>query len=477
MARKKQRELYDSGSINPVMVGKVDSKGQAVIDKDSGKPAKVQKVDKQGRLVWRVVLTKGRETYFDESGRRLTRQLKISRNFHGTLKEARAFRDGLAKQYENVDVESGRNTFDWACSRWVDWMRDHNKASKGSIKQYETRLGYMREHLGPMKLAEIKADDVDDALSATIHERNMSNTTANKTFSVTKRVFTFAVQRDWIVRNPCDGTCAPKADKMEPKSRRSLTEEEAARLRACLDRDIASEVASLKEKEQRQADWGNTFGRGAIRGLSRISALVAVRVLLATGARRGEILGLTWDAVSFERSSICIRQTLTAAMQVKRPKTESGVRWLSVDSATMGVLGDWKKLQARMMHLICNEVGGVPVTLAQKPDTPVCVCDSGTWLDPNHFARWWRSYRVSIGFSDLLIHELRHTSASLLIGHGYDIKTVAHRLGHSKETLTLSQYAHLLPANDERAADLMGSILGASVEPEAPVLRMPAKTA
>ena len=46
----------------------------------------------------------------------------------------------------------------------------------------------------------------------------------------------------------------------------------------------------------------------------------------------------------------------------------------------------------------------------------------------------------------------------MLIGNGADIKTVAHRLGHKKETLTLSQYAHAIPANDRAAADLIGSL-------------------
>lgn len=53
---------------------------------------------------------------------------------------------------------------------------------------------------------------------------------------------------------------------------------------------------------------------------------------------------------------------------------------------------------------------------------------------------------------------LRHTQATVLIGNGADIKTVAYRLGHKKETLTLSQYAHAIPANDEAAADLIGAL-------------------
>ena len=67
------------------------------------------------------------------------------------------------------------------------------------------------------------------------------------------------------------------------------------------------------------------------------------------------------------------------------------------------------------------------------------------------------------------MHELRHTTATLMLGNGIDVKTVQTGLGHSRASVTLDQYAHAIPANDKAAADLMGSIINRPV-PETPIL-------
>ena len=476
MARKKQREQYAAGSVSAVMVPKLGRDGSPVVH--DGKPAKTQQRDKAGREVWRVCVTRGHEDYFDAHGRRRKRQLKVQKVFHGTLAEARAYRDALAAQYENVDMTSARQTFEWASSRWVQYAKDKNIAAPETIKQYESRLALVSAYIGDTTLAELSADDIDFAVSAVMKARNLSNTTGRKVFAIVKRVLAFCVDRGWLARNPASSTIAPLADEVDPTSRKSLTAEEAARLRSTLDTDIETALAEYAAKESRQASWGNTFGRSAVRGLGAVSKLVCVRLLLASGCRRGEILGLTWDAVDFDAGEIVIRQTLTASMKVKRPKTKSGLRAISIDESTMSLLGWWKEQQSTMLHFVMREdKDGLPHALTQTPQTPVCVSDIGGWLDPNHVGRWWRSYRASIGFDTLLLHELRHTSASLLLGSGYDLMTLAHRLGHKKATLTLAEYGHMMKTNDRKAADLLGSILDAPAKDAGEVVRLERKTA
>ncbi len=53
------------------------------------------------------------------------------------------------------------------------------------------------------------------------------------------------------------------------------------------------------------------------------------------------------------------------------------------------------------------------------------------------------------------LHDLRHTSATILLAEGVDIRTVAHRLGHAQTSTTLNVYAHALPAADEHAAQVL----------------------
>ena len=94
---------------------------------------------------------------------------------------------------------------------------------------------------------------------------------------------------------------------------------------------------------------------------------------------------------------------------------------------------------------------------------------------PSRTTAWWgqpgkKGFRNQIGFPDLVMHELRHTQATQLLGNGVDIKTVQHRLGHAKASLTLDMYAHAIPANDREAAAIMGGLTGTAARKEAGII-------
>lgn len=446
MARTKQRETYGNGSVTPVMVEK------------NGK--KVQKRDKHGVPLWRVCVTLGTEDYTDKNGNPRKRQRKVQKVVHGTLDDARKVSKDITESYEHVDVESARDDFSAVASAWLDMAKTSNICGKDQLAHYRRHFGLMAQYLDGMPIIEVKKADVEKALASVKAAHGLSNTTMHTIFQQTKRLFEYAVDSDICLRNPCRAIVAPKVDKV--KTRRSLTAEEAARLRACLDRDELAAYESFEGKEQRQASWGNTFTRSALRGLSHISGLMAGRIMLSTGCRRGESLALTWSCVDFESSQITIRQTINQRGEVKEPKTGASIRSLYVDADTMEHLRKWQSIQKKALHLVMVEdAEGRKHPIEQTDETPVCCSDVGSWLDPTNVSRWWRAYRVAIGFPDLKMHELRHTSATLLLGNGVDVKTVQHRLGHASASLTLDQYAHAIPANDKAAADLMGAICGA----------------
>jgi integrase len=104
------------------------------------------------------------------------------------------------------------------------------------------------------------------------------------------------------------------------------------------------------------------------------------------------------------------------------------------------------------------------VPLEQDEDTPVCIGDKGSWLPPSRITHWWsgagkgKGFRDEIGFPGLMMHELRHTQATQLLGEGVDVKTVQTRMGHAKASHTLDLYAHAIPTNDQNAADVMGGL-------------------
>ena len=461
MARAKQREVYGNGSVSP--------------EKRNGEVV---------RDAWRVCITLGTETYVDKEGNQRKRQKKVQKTVHGSLADARKVCKQMVEEYEHVDLARAKDCFSTVAEAWLDMARTANLCGKDQMRKYERYFSLMAKHLDKKPIAEVKKTDVEVALAAVKKENGLSNTTMHKIFQQTNRLFEYAVDSDICVRNPCRAVAAPKVDKVT--TRHSLTADEAAKLRACLDRDEKVAYKDFEDKEQRQVEWGRTFMRSSLRGLSHISDIIAVRLLLATGCRRGEILGLPWSAVDFKSSQIYIRQSLNNQCEIKETKTAAGVRALYVDAETIAHLRVWKVFQAKALHLVMVEdEEGKKHPVEQTDETPVCCSDVGGWLDPTNLNRWWggnkskhiEGYRDTIGFPDLKLHELRHTAATLLLGNGVDVKTVQHRLGHASSSLTLDQYAHAIPANDRDAANLMAAIYNAPAEPMGRVVKVDRKTA
>ena len=453
MARTKQREVYGNGSVSP-------EKRNGEVVKDA----------------WRVCVTLGTEKYIDGEGRERKRQRKVQKTVRGSLADARRVCKQMVEEYEHIDHDAAKMTFATACEAWATSMRTANTCSKAKLKDYETMLAQVSEKLADKPLAEIKKLDVEAALASVKSERNLSQRRHREMFQTVKRVFEYCIDNDWLVRNPCRGLSTPRVT--EEVDRRSLAPEECARLRACLDRDELAAYEDFQAKEQRQAEWGHTFTRSKLFGLSHISGLIAVRLMLATGMRRGEALGLQWQSVDFEANQITVCKSLDAQMQHKSPKTKSGIRTLSVDAETMAHLRKWKAFQAKALHLVMvKDANGKKRPVEQTDNTAVCCSCNGSLYDPTKCAEWWRSYREAIGFPTLRMHELRHTQATMLLGNGVGVKDVQARLGHASSSLTLDIYGHAIPANDRAAADLMGAIYGASVEPSAKVVYLQRKTA
>lgn len=475
MARQKQRENYRNGSVSAVMVDKLDASGTAIIKKD-GTKAKVQAKDAQGRPVWLVCISLGTEKYIDKSGRARKRQRKVQKRVHGTIDDARKVARQLTDGYSTIDRNATGKTFEDACAAWSKSMQENNTCAPSKLKDYMTRLAYVSAHLGQKPLIDITTDDLEEALSAVKVERSQSPRTYRDSKRHVKRVFEFAQRKHWIVFNPSDDL--EKVSVRGRVERRSLEADEFARLRACIDRDLRTAIDEFEQKEMRQLEWGNAFTRTSIKGLANISCMVGIRILCATGCRRGEMLAITWGKLDFESNSLTIDKSLNADAIQKEPKTEAGIRTIAVDADTMAMLKSWKAFQKKVLHLVMVEdANGRKRPVEQDASTPVVCSCTGTFLNPHNMNRWWNEYRVSIGFDTLKMHELRHTAATLMLGNGIPVNDVAARLGHDDVAVTLNTYGHAIKAHDQIAAALIGSLMSAQVEPEARVLDFERRTA
>lgn len=398
-----------------------------------------------GRGKWRVSVDFGKNPI-------TAKRERITRVVNGSKVEARKVRDQIRSEHDNgLNIDAEKITFGEFSRNWQDARAEAGELSKRTIQDGRYIVNYLNDFIGGIKLKDITPDTVESLYSEIRKDKakkgiDISGTTMLKFHVILKQIMQKAADRDLILRNPCDRVKAPK--KADPK-RQALTAAEGAQLLACISETEADEYAALEAKEKRQTERGNLFGRSSIKGVSTLGNIMAVRLGLATGMRLGEAFGLVWGNVTFDKSSLRIIQSLSNTGEIHPPKTKAGIRLIAIDAETVEHLKKWKKRQASEL---------LKIGIKQNADTPVCCSDVGGWYQLNNFERWWRAWRANNGFPALKFHELRHTQATQLLANGVDVKTVQTRLGHSNAALTLNWYAHAIPENDQKAADLVGNL-------------------
>jgi integrase len=88
----------------------------------------------------------------------------------------------------------------------------------------------------------------------------------------------------------------------------------------------------------------------------------------------------------------------------------------------------------------------------------------GELLSPDNLSRDWGRISIARKLPRVSFHALRHTNASVLISKGVDILTISRRLGHSKPSVTLDVYGHLIEGTDVAAAKALTGVLGTPAE-------------
>lgn len=413
--------------------------------------------DKSGNVIrnrWRVSLSFGTNPITGKPNR-------ITRIVNGTKVEARRMRDELRREYDQgLEFSQSQTTFSEMSKLWTSSRYTTGAASETTIKLDAQRLKHVEALIGHMALKSITVPVLEKTFAMVKEKRNLSNTTMHELHGIVKRVFAKAVDYDIILRNPCDKIKAPR--KSDP-DRKSLQVEDAIKLLAFVDKYENDLLEEFNQKEKRQDKRGNSTNRSYINGLVNISSIMAVRIAIATGMRRGEVLGLMWKDIDF--GDVCelhVRRTYTPTLKLKEPKTKSGFRTIAIDSITAQHLRAWKTLQAECLDTLGE-------ALAQTEDTPVCCSNIGGLYDPTNFYGWWNSFRKQAGFPKLRFHELRHTQATQLLANGVDVKTVQTRMGHANASITLNWYAHAVPENDRKAAQLIGDLFSSDSQTDVDV--------
>ncbi len=238
--------------------------------------------------------------------------------------------------------------------------------------------------------------------------------TAGQALAVLGAVLAFAVGRGLRDDNPVRGVRKPPIRKME----RFLSEAEIARLGEALDAETAAS--------------GDPY------------PAAAVKLLLFTGCRRSEVVGLRWEWVDFERAMIFL------------PDSKTGAKPVYLNAPALDVLAALPR-QDGNPHVICGHR------------------DGGAYVGMD---KVWRRVRAAAGLPALRLHDLRHSFASLGAAGGGSLLVLGKLLGH-RNASTTERYAHLSADPMRQAAEAIGQRIKAALgrEAGAEVVALPAKRA
>ena len=162
------------------------------------------------------------------------------------------------------------------------------------------------------------------------------------------------------------------------------------------------------------------------------------------GLRRGEVCGLKWDAIDFERGTITIRHTVTS-LQVDgktkmyaqdSAKTKSSMRTLPLVGSFAEYFKEVKAAQ-EVNKKVCGNCYNY------EYDGYVFVDELGDLMRPEYLTSYFPQYIQKHGCKRMRFHDLRHSCASLLLANGVPLKQIQEWLGHSDFSTTANIYAHL----------------------------------
>jgi len=326
----------------------------------------------EGRKKWERVGPKRRE-----AEKLLASRLEEIRL--GKLKELKKIRFN-----EFVDI--------WMCDFVAVRTKESTRRSYRSI--IDTHLMPRFEN---MELGRMTARGIQSFVSSLARREAVSTKTISNILAVLKQMLGHAVRWGYLHHNPADQVDKPRVVRREMY---------------CLTPDeVQAFLAHVNPKYY---------------------ALFLAAVM--TGLRRGELLGLTWGDINWEREVIHVTRSLYMGKLIQ-PKTERSMRVVA------------------MPERVAHELKKLRLKRPGSEKELIFRTDSGRPIEPDNLVK--RQFLPALkraGLKKIRFHDLRHTHASLLIAQGESVKYIQDQLGHASVQTTLDRYGHLFPEDRKRAA-------------------------
>ena len=281
------------------------------------------------------------------------------------------------------------------------FMAEHvrPKLKASTAREYERiARAHIFPRLGRRPIGELKRPDI----ARLHHELASTPYQANRMLALLSKLFVWAEKHG--LRPEGSNPCRHIEKYREARRERFLSQSELGRLGDAL-------------REAEQARSCSPF------------VIAAIRLLILTGARLGEILTLRWDYVSEEHGCLFL------------PDSKTGRKAIQLNAPALEVLPTVPRLEGNP-YVICGEKPGQHLVNLEKP---------------------WRRIRKSAGLEDVRLHDLRHSFASVAASGGQSLIVIGKMLGHSQPGTT-ARYAHLADDPVKAATDAVGRQIAAAMK-------------
>ncbi|WP_163579056.1 site-specific integrase [Gracilibacillus saliphilus] len=235
-----------------------------------------------------------------------------------------------------------------------------------------------------------------------------------------------------------------------------------------MDENIMEDIEAPRVEREEIEYWSEKEVQQFISHLNSKNHRTPIILALATGMRKGEVLGLTWSKIDLDNETISVTHQLKQQEKdngdkewILSPqlKTKTSYRTIKIDDDTVELLKMHKKQQEKDKMKLGEDYMDKDL---------VCATTIGDFIKPSYMRTVFNRTIEKSGVKKISFHGLRHTHATLLLANGVHPKVVQERLGHRSIQTTLDTYSHIIPGIQEIAAQSINKSLypKANVEDE-----------
>ena len=343
-------------------------------------------------------------------GHRLARTFKTQRECQEWLNKTRGqIDDGMS--FGSTKLRLGEYLSSWLTS-YKTYLRQSSW-----IHYVQLNRLYITPGIGHIKLKDLKTENIQGFYNRSLEE-GVGVHSILKIHAVLHRALEQAVMSNMITRNPASYAQLPKKP-----------------------------VTEMEILSDSQVSQFLIVANG-----NRLEALF--HLALITGARQMEILGLKWSDLDWVKQTLKIERQLLRpdgdGVKFAPPKTRYGRRVVALGGKTIEVLRNHYELQGRE-RLVAGD--------HWKEFGLIFTSHVGTPIGYHNLLKNFHNLLNYAGLPMVHFHGLRHTCASLLLNQGVPVIEVSRRLGHSRASITLDVYGHLIPGMQSEVAELIDALV------------------